>query len=352
VIIVFPYGNQQSFRPRLDDLTVLGRVVVGQFPMRSATWSLNGAPPVPFYVESVPDHTLRAGRGGGWFTNPIDWRFSYKDSPAGLRLQRLGDFCVEIPVAHPALEPGANHLQLTFEDHGKNAQSEWIEITWDPSILPVDLDLTTLSAFDRIQDLGQPVNGAWILDRDRGTIRAGTPAAPDSLLVLGSPHSSQEATYRIEFTSPVESKYLGLSDWFVRNEDEAEPLGIKPGYSTAGLATLRPNGEARVWLSRGDNAHREDGWLVMTDPAVSFRAEGNVPYRVRHQVLFGEEHVARFRIWAEGEPEPDAWLCSESDRSIEPGFARFGSASFALFMHTGVGTKWSDIKVTSLGKEV
>ena len=351
MIVVLPYGRRQRFRARLDDITMQGRVAVAQFPIRNATWSLNGGPATPFYVDPTPDTYLRAGRSGGWFANPIDWRTSYKESPAGLRLKGLGDFCVEIPVDHSDLRVGANSLELRFEDHGKEMSTETVELEWDPTPLPVDLDLTRLGGAGSIQDIGQPVNGSFEVDAAANVIRAGTPAAPDSLLILGSPHGSQEATYAISFSAPAEAKYLGLSDWFVRNEDEAVPLGIKPGYSTAGLATIRPNGDARTWLSMGDNAHRDDGWLVMTDPPSRFVAEAGVLYRVRHQVLFGDQHTSRFRIWRVGEDEPASWLCEESDAGVPGHLPRFTQASFALFMHTGVGSEWSDIVIRSLEGE-
>ncbi|MDQ2960197.1 MAG: hypothetical protein M3R48_04005, partial [Candidatus Dormibacteraeota bacterium] len=199
-----------------------------------------------------------------------------------------------------------------------------------------------------IQDIGQVINGSFTVDHGTNSLISVTPADPDSLLLLGSQHGSQEATYRVVFGRPSEAKYLGLSDFFVRNEDEVPPIGVRPGYSTAGLATVRFDGEARSWIALGDNGHRKESWLVCTDPPATFHAREGQPYRVRHQVLFGNEHRTRFRIWPEGEQEPGGWLCEESGDAIPSHLPRFSAASFGLFMHTGIGTAWSDIRVAAL----
>ncbi|MCI0530239.1 MAG: hypothetical protein L0Y56_22575, partial [Nitrospira sp.] len=183
---------------------------------------------------------------------------------------------------------------------------------------------------------------------------------------------SQEATYNIRFSEPDKGKYLGLSDFFVGHEEEDPPLGIKPGWSTAGLATLtygwrpgspaevranfkpvltrtRPDGEARAWISYGDNARRKERWLVKTDPPARVPIEEGGKYRVRHQVLFeGGINRVRFRVWPVHHPEPTDWLCDINDSGIAPGLPKFSRASFALFQHTGMPTEWSNIRVVAL----
>lgn len=350
MIIDFPLGLDQRFRRRTDDVTIQGRLHAAQFPIRQAAWQLNGGNAVHLYIEHVPDILLRAGRNGSWHATPVDWRTGYKDSPAGLRLKRLGDFVVEIPIDSSDLRAGSNELRIDIEDHGKTSASRSMRFDWDPTPVPLALDLSDLSDALGIQDIGQIINGSFTVDRATNSIVSATPADPDSLLLVGSPHGSQEATYRVVFGLPGEAKYLGLSDFFVRNEDEVPPIGVRPGYSTAGLATVRFDGEARSWIALGDNGHRTESWLVFTDPAATFHARQGQPYRVRHQVLFGAEHRTRFRIWPEGEPEPAGWLCEETDAAIPSHLPRFSAASFGLFMHTGIGTAWSDIRVAALAE--
>jgi hypothetical protein len=330
-------------------------------PLRRATYRLNGGPAVPFYVEAVPEP-----RG-------LDWRFQYKSTPARLRLKSAGDFNIELPVTAAELTAGPNRVTFEIEDaagvrHGLDA-----EFTWDRRPAPLPLDLTDLSRVSHVQEVGQTVNGAFEVDSARNVVRARAPVAPDALLLLGPPAGSQEATYEVVFAKPEEAKYLGLSDFFVGHEQDDPPLGIKPGWSTAGLATLtygwRPgspaevqerkpeeildgpvDGEARAWIACSDNSRRRERWLVKTDPPVRMRLEAGTRYRVRHQVLFeaGINRV-RFRIWPAADSEPATWLCDIDDAKIAPGLPRFSAASFGLFQHTGAPTEWSHIRVERLG---
>ena len=78
-------------------------------------------------------------------------------------------------------------------------------------------------------------------------------------------------------------------------------------------------------------------------------ALAELPYRVRHQLIVdGRRLRSRFRIWQQDEPEPGDWLCDESNSVVPNHLPSFSAASFALFMHTGVGTEWSDIRVEAL----
>ena len=382
------YGHRQRFRSRLPDLHVLGRVRAAAYPLATATYRLNDGQPVPFYVEPP----------GG---EDVDWRFQYKASPARLRLPFEGDFAVEVPADAPELRAGENRLTILVED-GTGARSRAdVRLTWDPTPVPLPLDLSDLAAFEDVQAVGQVVNGAFELDRARDAIRTVGPVAPDALLVLGSPHASQEATYGVVFDQPRLGKYLGLSDYFVRHEAEAPPLGIKPGWSTAGLATVtygwrpgappevrplgpgesfdgwaaaggpagtartatgrsdvggagpageaRPLGQARAWISFGDNTHQGERWLVKTDPPAELPIEAGMVYRVRHQVVLTDDvNRARFRVWPDGRPEPSAWLCDVDNREVDRRLPRFEQASFALFQHTGAPTTWLDVRVRPL----
>lgn len=347
--VLFTYGPRQQFRYRYADINIHGRVVAAAMPIRRSMYRLNQGEWHSFYVESVPDLVLRAGRHGSWFASPIDWRLQYKDSPAALRLKELGDFNIEIPASSTDLRDGNNSLQIEIEDHGKVSERVAMEFAWDPAPVELPLELSDLSTVSDIQSIAQVVDGRFAVDRNRNAIVSVTPVVPDALCLLAAPAGSQEATYRIEFGAVNKAKYLGLSDFFVRHEDEDPPIGIKPGWSTAGLATVRFDGEARSWISFGDNSARKEGWLVFSDPAHQFFAKERLAYRVRHQVLLGgERNATRFRIWPDGTAEPDSWLCEESDSDIDPAMPRHKQASFGLFQHTGEATAWSDIRIQPL----
>jgi len=357
------YGNRQQFRFRYRDINLLGHVEAA-WPLRSSTYRLNEGPKTYFYVEQIPEPL------------DLDWRFQYKQSPARLRLKDRGDFNIEIPVISPELKAGSNRLVIEVEDSKGQMERSEVEFIWDPTPVPLPLDLTDLSRFTHIQEVGQVVDGAFDLDPIRNVIRTRAPVAPDALLILGPPHGSQEATYEVRFSEPDRGKYLGLSDFFVGHEEDEPPLGIKPGWSTAGLATLtygwRPGspsevrpikpgqsagdlstspsmGEARAWISYGDNSRSQKRWLVKTDPPAYFQVYEGTRYRVRHQVSFeGGVNRVRFRIWPADRPEPTEWLCDVEDSGIDATFPKFSRASFALFQHTGMPTEWSNIRVVPL----
>ena len=330
------YGPQQRFRFHHRDLNLTGRVEGAAFPLDHARFRLNGGPERPFYVDPVPDPG-------------IDWTTQYKDSPAGLRLKDQGDFAVEFPVTAPELRPGPNRLALSVRDaRGLEARTR-LGFEWNPEPLPLPLDLSDLSGYGHVQDIGQVVNGAFDLDPRLNVIRSRAPVYPDALLVLGSPHGGQEATYRVRFSGFAGVKWLGPSDYFVGHEDADPPAGIKRGWSSAGMAALKPNGEARSFIAFGDHCGTRQEWVVVTNPPKRFPVQIHVDYRVRHQVTFrGGVNAVRWRVWREGEPEPGAWLCEESDAAVDRALPRHRAGSFALFQHSGMPIEWSDIRIAAI----
>jgi hypothetical protein len=330
------YGLRQRFRYRTDDINVHGRVAGVVYPLRASTWSLNDGPPIDFYVEAVPDPG-------------IDWTYEYKDSPAVNRLRDLGDFNVEVPVASDELRPGQNELVIRVIDGTGVEGRVAVAFDWDPTPLPPDLDLRDLTRFGHIQEVGQAVDGAFDLDRDQNLVRSRGPVYVDALLVLGSPHGSQEATYQVRFTDLTKVKWLGPSDFFAGHAGPTPPIGIKPGWSTAGMMALNPRNEARGFLAYGDHVGTDQEWVVQTAPPKRFIVKAQVDYRVRHQVEFrdGVDHD-RFKIWRADEPEPDGWLVEEDDSSVPASYPKYTRCSFGLFQHSGFPIEWSDIHVRPL----
>ncbi|MEE8556009.1 MAG: hypothetical protein V3T00_09100 [bacterium] len=334
--LTFTYGTSQRFRRRHGDLNLIGRAVGAEYPLERATYRLNGGPQHSFYVEPVPDPGL-------------DWTVDYKNSPAVNRLKNQGDFNIEIPVTDRELVPGGNALRVIVRDAGGTAAEALVKLDWNPEPVSLPLELADLSGYAHIQEVGQVVNGAFDLDRGGNAIRSREPVYPDSLLLLGSAHGSQAATYRVVFTGFDGVKWLGPSDFFAGNEAADPPIGIKPGWSSAGMAALNPHGEARSFLAWGDHSGTEREWVVKTEPPARFEVRPGVPYRVRHRVLFREGvNTVCFRIWPEGDAEPDDWLCEETDAGVAPELPRHTVAAFGLFQHSGRAIEWSDIRVVSL----
>ena len=325
------YGARQQFRFRHRDINVIGHVDAA-LPLRRSAYRLNDGPPVAFFVKAPPDDAGKARKGAS-----IN------------RLVHDGDFNIEIPVTSEDLKPGDNTLVMEIEDgEGERGDLE-MRFSWNPHPVTLPLDLADLSAFVDIQELGQVVDGAFDIYPDRNEIQSRAPVGSDILLLLGFPHGSQEATYDIRFSGVDEGIFLGLSDFFAGHEADDPDVGIKPGWSSAGLATLRPNGLAQTWLAFGDLTRRKEFWVVKTDPGNPFPVQADVRYSVRHQVIFrdGADRV-RFRIWPADGPEPDTWLCEESDLTVADSYPKFTQASFGLFQSFGSPTAWSNIRVREL----
>ena len=330
------YGTRQQFRYRTYDLNFMGRVENLKIPVKESVWSLNGGEEVYFYVESVPDPG-------------IDWTYEYKDSPAVNRLKDLGDFNVEVPVASPDLREGENTLLIRVVDGDGKSESVSICFTWNPVPIPLPLDLRDLARFNHIQEVGQVVDGAFDLDRDMNLIRSRAPVYVDSLLVLGSPHGSQEATYAVRFTDFTKVKWLGPSDFFTGHAGPTPPIGIKPGWSTAGMMALNPRNEARAFLAYGDHVGTSQEWVVQTLPPKRFYPKCNVLYHVRHQVEFKDGvNYVRYKIWPATETEPGGWLVEENDSLIPSEYPKYTECSFSLFQHSGFPIEWSNIYIKPL----
>ena len=327
------YGSRQRFRYRHRDITVLGRVVHASFPVAAAHFVLNGGAPRSFYVEQEAD------RG-------VDWLHGYKPSPAELRLRDQGEFCLEIPAGDDGLATGENELFITVRDGAGTLHTSEATFAWSPEPVPLPLDLRDLSPFRSVQEIGQAVNGAFDFDPEAGWIRTRGPAAPDALLLLGSPHGNQEATYRVRFTETAGAKWLGLSDFFAGLTEGEPPRGIKVGWCSAGMAALSPTDGGRSFMAWGDHSGDRREWAVATHPAAPVAVERDRPYRVRHQFCHhGGIGRVRYRIWPEGSPEPADWLCAEEDRLVPPELPRNRKGAFGLFQHMGHPVEWSDILV-------
>lgn len=335
--IVLAYGTRQTFRCRCEDIHIPGFTAL-VLPVRRAEWRLNGGPPVNVYVE----RQVTAA-------DPAEFPWGAR-TPAVNRLRDLpGHFNIEIPARSPHLRSGRNQIVIGIEgDDGEPAELE-AEFSWEPSPVGLPIDLSDFGGVTSVQEIGQVVDGMWYIDQDRNVITTRVPVAHDALLLLGGPHYSQEATYNVVFSAPLQGIFLGLSDFFVRHDEQQENLGIKPGYSTAGLATLMPDGTAQCWAAMADCTSDKDwSWVRISTPDFVALTAGMV-YAVRHQVIFdGGNSLGRFRIWPAGRPEPKRWLCSVHTPPLSTGLPRPTAATFGLFQHQGNPTQWSNVRVRTI----
>lgn len=304
---------------------------------------MNNGAPKHFYVEPEPDRKK---------TN-----YPYNtQTPSVHRLRhKTGQFNIEIPVDSQNLREGWNNIFIQIEDEERKVYELNARFSWDPRPIPLPLVLEDLKGFRSIQEVGQVVNGEFDIDPDNNVIRSHVPVGSDILLLLGSPYGSQEATYQVKFSQLSDTwAFIGLSDFFFEHVEQSPRLGIKPGYSTAGLATIDHQGQAKVWLAWGDCLmDKKDTWLVKTEKNGNFPVQAGIQYNVKHQSIIEEGiNLSRFRLWPEGIPEPDVWLCEENNCHIESSLQRIPAASFGLFQYWGTPTEWTNINVKQLEIDV
>lgn len=333
----FFYGKRQIFRRRYGDINILGKTSL-QVPARASVWSLNDTSPVHFYIEREPE-------ADGDARYPWNTR-----TPAVNRLRDTpGAFNIEIPDDHPALQEGENYLRVIIEGLDGTCAEDDMTFLWDPTPIALPLASSDWSTEASVQEIGQAVDGQWEVDRDTATLRSQAPVGHDVLFVVGSLHGSQEATYTVEFDDPISGIFLGLSDFFVTHDAQEPNLGIKPGYSTAGLVTLNPDGKLQGWQSMGDSTYDKPWAWVRRSRFKTIPLSSGVRYRARHQVLFDDGIVlCRFRMWREVEPEPEDWMCRVNTAGVSNGLPRPEAAAFALFQYQGSPTQWSNIHVRSI----
>jgi hypothetical protein len=269
--------------------------------------------------------------------------------------ERPGHFNIEIPVNCPELKEGWNKITVEIVDRKGNLELLEAEFYWDSRPITLPLELNNLGKYEHIQEIGQVVDGAFDFDPDKNVIRSRSPVADDSLLLLGSYHGSQEATYEVKFRENGRGVvFRGMSDFFAGHDEQSPEIGIKPGYSSAGLATIDNRGQACAWISAGDCLTDKDwSWVVKTEYPAYIDIEPYVTYCVRHQVIMAEGiNYCRYRIWKKGDMEPHEWLCQEHNAHIPAHLPRITKAAFGLFQYGGLPTEWSNICVRALDIDV
>ena len=339
------YGNQQQFRFRHNDINILGNSDA-KLPVKNSGYRLNGSSPIYFYIEPEVDDLQSKQK-----------KYCYEArTPSINRLRELpGHFNIEIPINSPELKEGWNSIRIEIEDRKGKFEVLEAEFHWDSRPISLPLELNDLSKYNHIQEIGQVVDGAFYFDPEKNIIRSRSPVADDSLFLLGSYHGSQEATYEVKFRDNGRGAiFRGISDFFAGHEQQSPGLGIKPGYSSAGLATIHHKGEARAWISMGDCLMDKDWtWVVKTKYPAYIDIEPYVIYCVRHQVIITDGiNCCRYRIWKKGDPEPDKWLCEEHNAHLSENLPRITKAAFGLFQYGGLPTEWSNISIRALHIDV
>jgi hypothetical protein len=255
-------------------INVLGNVQDSD-GIASLTYSLNGAPGLPLSI-----------------------------GPDGRRLQRSGDFNVEVPYAR--LSAGVNEIAIRASDTQSNVSTETIQVEHVDTViapLPYSIDWGSVT---EVSDVAQiVVDGKWSLGSDG--LRMLEPGY-DRLVAIGDLQwTNYEATVEITLNKPLDVNttyppFIGLAmrwtghfDW-IGNQPRRGwyPLGCLMGYThTPSVSKMRG------WTSDGSTL----GGDSVPEPAVG------VPYvyKMRGEPLPNGDIQYSMKMWPSGQPEPGAW---------------------------------------------
>jgi hypothetical protein len=269
------YGSSQVFgKAGIPQrfINVLGNV---QDPdgIASLTYSLNGAAALPLSI-----------------------------GPDGRRLERSGDFNVEVPYA--GLPAGASEITIRASDTGSNVSTETVQVQVDAGIasLPYSIDWSSVT---EVSDVAQIVDGKWSLGSDG--VRTVETAYDQNVAIGDLTWTNYEATVEITLNAPLDVNttfppFIGLAmRWtghFDRNGDQPRsgwhPLGCLMGYT-------HPPSVSRMtgWTSDGSTF----GGDLRPEPAVG------VPYvyKMRGEPLQSGDIEYSMKMWPSGQPEPATW---------------------------------------------
>jgi hypothetical protein len=222
--------------------------------------------------------------------------------PDGRRLQRSGDFNVDVPYAGL---PATSTITIRASDTRSNVSTETVQVQVDTGIasLPYSIDWSSVA---EVSDVAQIVDGKWLLGSDG--LRVLEPGY-DRLVAIGELQqwTNYEATVEITLNQPLDVNttyppFIGLAmrwtghfDWGGRQPWIGwHPFGCLMGYvhrpSESGMAG---------WTSDGSTF----GGDSRPEPTVG------VPYvyKMRGEPLQSGDIEYSMKMWPSGQPEPSAW---------------------------------------------
>jgi hypothetical protein len=263
--------------------------------------------------------------------------------PNTTRLAHPGDFNADIEAVE--LVDGFNTVELEARDLLGNVSNELVTIdfqsgnTWP---LPYTIDWSTAS---RIDDVAQVVDGNWEIEGD--TIRIVEPDY-DRLVGIGDYQTwtSYEVLVPITlwgfeldgFEAPSNRPGLGAClRWIGHGQNGRQPAdGLSPLGACPIYRINSPSGTTNNSLEIWNN-------LSPGSPQIIFQIDFGVTYWWRMRV---EDNAVgplyRFKVWADGTPEPGPWTLSE-----QLGSGELGAGSMLLLGHH-VDATFGPVTITPL----
>lgn len=242
--------------------------------------------------------------GGQVFTTTV--------GPDRRRLTNPGDFNVELD--YTTLNSGSNQLLITGTEGNGNQTSITVDIQYMPNQqwpLPYTADWANAT---RISDAGQPVDGLWSLT-DTG-VRPQV-ISYDRLIAIGD-SSWQDyevevpiVVYGIDDARGFSFPSLGPGVGVIMNWDghfqQRNEVPSNGWQEFGAIGWHRWSRDSDQVVTAGGQMLTYYGQEVATNS--DFVLEYSVPYRVKMstQNQANGEHLYRYKIWKESEPEPYEW---------------------------------------------
>ena len=306
------YGMEQSFGTNGTPqrwINILGNVSDDD-GVRSLTYALNGGEELPLSI-----------------------------GPDDRRLVKTGDFNVDI--FRTLFTPGENELVLRAVDTLDHQEVITVSINYmDDTIWPGTYDVTW-STVAAIQDATEIVDGLWEIEED--AVRTTIPGY-QRLLSIGDiawtdyevvvPITIHDVYFSGEYNG---APGVGLLTRWTGHTDIPDPEGQpKSGWQPFGaIAWYRWDTPDSVFL-------RLEGTIddVVENSVISPLLDTTYIYKLHVETITNGESLYRFKVWEEGELEPEAW-------DLENEILGTPNGSILLLAHQ-VDASFGDITITQL----
>jgi regulation of enolase protein 1 (concanavalin A-like superfamily) len=260
--------------------------------------------------------------------------------PDGARLQRAGDFNVDIH--RTALLSGSNQVVITATDSLNNQTTKVVEVHYQPGSvwpLPYDLDWSTAAS---IQDVAQVVDGKWSLT---GSGVRTQETGYDRLIAIGD-----LAWQDYEVEVPVTLHSIDFASAGGMSGDPALGLLMHwTGHTDDPIAGWQPK---TGFIPFGDIAWWR--WSSLNQARLEIYGSGiykdylpvtGLPYifKMNVETVPGIERIYRVKAWLSDQTEPATW-----DLTHKVPLSTLGHGSFMLVAHH-VDATFGNVSVRPLG---
>ena len=289
--------------------------------------------------ESIQPFTLSYTLGG------VPTVFSLSVGPDGRRLNDTGDFNVEIDFTDLAL--GSNNVLIEARDQSNNIIASMpVTVNKIGNIWPIPYSIDW-SSVGQIQDAAQIVDGFWIIDTDG--VRSIQPGYDRIIAIGDDTWTDYEVTVPITindidpdaFNGSIYPYSVGPGIGIIlRWQGHVNADGSQPtwGWWETGGSTwyeFLQGGQDSLFLV-GDGIYSEDPYGRTLNFGISYI------WKMRVQTIAGEGSLYSFKLWENGQSEPQEWQMTGLVDLTSMDYLESGS--FLLIAHHVDGT-FGDVDV-------